>query len=96
MKPYLSKKKIEEWFMENDPEDFLLAKLKDGEEIDENTRYDVSWIDRYDGQEVFIDKRDNLTIRISESKETRLGKGYESIVSLEIVQPFEDAWIEWR
>lgn len=96
MKAYLSKKKIEEWFMRNRPDELLLAKLKDGEKIDENTSYDVSWMDRYDGREVLIDERDNLILRVSESKETRLGKGYESIESLAIVQPEEDAWIEWR
>jgi hypothetical protein len=96
MRAYLSKKKITSWFMENKPGEFLLAKLKHGEKIDDDTRYDVSWIDSYDGREVFVDRRDNLTLRISETRDTRLGRGYESIVSLVVVQPSKDAWIDWR
>jgi hypothetical protein len=96
MKAYLNKEKIIAWFMKNSPEDLLLGKLNDGQKIDENTRYDVSWIDEYDGREVFIDERDKLILKLSDKEETRFGKGYERMVSLHIHQPEENAWIEWK
>jgi hypothetical protein len=96
MKAYLSKEKIIAWFMKNNPEEFLLAKLNDGQRIDKNTSYDTSWIEMYNGQEVSIDERNKLILRFSGKEETRFGEGYDRMVSLQIFQPEKDAWIEWR
>jgi hypothetical protein len=96
MKAYLSKEKIIAWYFKNDPSSLLIAKLKEGEIVDRRTSYDTAWIEKYDGKEVFIDKRNELSIMLFENEKNRLGDGYESIVSLEIIQPEPDAWIEWR
>jgi hypothetical protein len=74
----------------------LLAKLKEGEKIDENTSYDISWIDDFDGFEVVVDKKDPKIIKLTANEETRLGKGYERKTEIQIFQPREDAWIIWR
>jgi hypothetical protein len=98
MKAYLSKEKIVSWFMKNDRANFLLAKLRNGETVEgkDDTTYNVSWIDEHDGREVRIDKRDSRLIRIIDTQATRLGDGYERFYSLEIEQPEENAWIEWK
>jgi hypothetical protein len=95
---YLSKQKIEYWFMENDRAKFLLAKLKQGEPVEgkEDTTYDITWIDKYNGKEVRVDKRDSRIIRVVDKQTTRLGENYERFYSLEIEQPEEGAWIEER
>jgi hypothetical protein len=96
MKPYLNKKKIVRWFLKNNPGGYLLAKLNNGQRIDKETSYDISWIDDFDGLEVTLDEKNPKIIRLSANEETRLGKGYERKTIIQIFQPEEDAWIVWK
>jgi hypothetical protein len=96
MKPYLNRKKIVNWYLKNSPNIYLLSKLNHGQKIDENTTYDVSWIDEYDGMEVSVDERDEKILHLLLKEKNRLGDGYESIISLRIYQPRKNAWITWR
>jgi hypothetical protein len=96
MKAYLNKEKIIGWYMKNNQEEFLLAKLNDGSKINEKTSYDISWIEKYDNREVSIDEKNKLILIFSDKEETRFGKGYERMVYLQIFQPEENAFIIWK
>jgi hypothetical protein len=96
VKVYLNKEKIVAWFLKNNPGDYLLAKLNNGQKIDEETQYDVTWIDYFDGFEVTIDEEDPKILILSTEEETRLGEGYERNSLIRIFQPEEDAWIVYK
>jgi len=87
MKAYLNKEKIIAWYMKNNPEEFLLAKLNDGQKINEDTRYDASWMEEYDGFEVIPDKNDKRILKLVHEDNNN---------ELYVHQPEEDAWIEWK
>jgi hypothetical protein len=95
-KAYVSKKKIIDWYVKNDPQTLLMIKLRDGERIDEYSSYDSTWMDEFDGYEVEVDKKDPCIVRVYKEQPTRLGEGYERVFTLEINQPEEGAFIEWR
>ena len=93
---YISKKKIVEWYVKNDPQTLLMIKLRDGERTGEDSSYDSTWMDEFDGAEAVVDKNDPCIVRVYRAEPTRLGDGYERIFSLEVHQPEEGAFIEWR
>jgi hypothetical protein len=101
LKPFLSLNKVKEWYMDNKPEEVLLAKLGDGtlpvRVIDNGFELNVylSFEDEDDAGliELEVEMIDDLRFKaiIHESDDV-LDRSRVRIFT----QPEKDAWIEWK
>ncbi len=95
-------KKVREWYLRNNPEKVLLAKLDDGmmpiRVVDDGVEQDVylSFDEENDIDifEIEVEVIDDLRFRaiIRHNLEDPNSQKYERIFT----QPEKDAWIEWR
>jgi len=106
MKPYLVLNKVKEWYIQNRPEEVLLAKLEDGtlpvSVIDDGVEQSV-YLSFNEGDDTIFELEveiiDDLRFKaiIDEDidrpdLEMSKHKTYERIFT----QPEKNAWIEWR
>jgi hypothetical protein len=101
-KAFMTIKKVRQWYLKNNPEKVLLAKLDDGmmtiRVVDDGVEQDVylSFDEETDGNvfEIEVEVIDDLRFKamIRQDFEDPNSKKYERIFT----QPEKDAWIEWR